>query len=110
MRRAATRPAMSGAFRHRRGNGRMPRKAQVVVTREVDELSAIDQGSYTTPRLDESVNRSPRPPKMLTIELREGGLQLRRPALHLRSRAETPAAQPRRQRGRPDLPPSTPAA
>src|SRR5579862_445082 len=88
----------------------MSRKAQIIVAGEVDELSPIDKRSYTSPGLDEPVNRSPRATKMLTIELREGGLQLRRPALHLRSRAEAPPAQPRRQPGRPDLPPSAPVA
>src|SRR3981081_1125794 len=56
----------SGAFRHRGGNSGMSRKAQVVVAGEVDELSPIDNCSYATPGLDESVNRSPRATKMLT--------------------------------------------
>jgi hypothetical protein len=70
MRSAATGTAACGAFRHRGSNSGMSRKAQVIVAGEVDELSPIDKCSYTTPRLDESVNRPPRAAKMLTIELR----------------------------------------
>jgi hypothetical protein len=84
MRSSATRAAASSAFRHCGRNSRMPCKAQVVIAGEVDELSPIDDRSYATPRLDESINRSSRATQMLTIELREGTPQLRRPALHLR--------------------------
>jgi hypothetical protein len=82
MRSPAAGTAASGALHHGGGNSGMPRKAQVIVTGKVDELSPIDKRSYATPGLGESFNRSPRTTKMLTIELCEGGTQLRRPALH----------------------------
>jgi hypothetical protein len=59
------------ALTHRRGNGRMVRKTEVVVAAEVDERSPARHGHYAIAMLYERFDRRTSAPEMLPIKLRE---------------------------------------
>jgi hypothetical protein len=85
MRSAATGAELFRTGGHRGCNRGMPGQPKIVVAAEVDQGLPIDEGIDSISRLNEAINRSPRAPKMLAVQLCERGCQVRRSIHALRA-------------------------